>query len=239
MRGFRQFTAGFVALMIGAVVAIFGARAMAQSRFYSAPIDYSALSSTLVSQPPAQLRLPTLLTYTTPLPVDIYYGTGGVTSNVQGQRTGYVVNIQADPQTCRGALSCTAAYVDVTAIDSLSPSIQQQYSLFYNPAQLAGFRATAGHVPFIHRLSSGQSVTILPWTEAGAGMGYEKGIWDECDAQNICYRYVIGLKGGDPNALIAMLESVFSRDTRANGQGGGIVSGDWSQLVNPTDPRGQ
>lgn len=210
-----------------------------QVQIFTAPIDYSLLSPAFVQSPPGQIRLPANLAWTSPLPAQFYYATGGVTSNAQGERTGYSVNVQLDPQTCKSAISCTESYVDAQAIDAVSPSIREQYSLFYDSVRLGQFRATAGHPPFTHQLSNGPLVEILPWTEAGAGMGYEKAVWDECDEGGICYRYVVGLKGGDPNALIAMLETIpFGEGRRSNGQGGGIVGGDWSQLIEPTDPRG-
>jgi len=229
---------GLAVLIAALAVGFTSSRAVAESELHSAPIDYSGLSPALLQSPPAQLRLPTLLASTSPIPVDTYYGTGGITSDVRRNLTGYGVYIQSDPQNCLQAISCTEAYAEATAIDSASPSIQEQYKLFYDPTEMAHFQATAGHAPFSHQLSNGQTVTMLPWTEAGAGMGYEKAVWEECDVNNICYRYIIALKGGDPNALAAMLESIpdgSSKQPSVNGSGG-VVGGDWGQLVTPTDP---
>lgn len=232
-----------VSAALATLVLLFMRPALSQTQasVFTASIDYSGISPALTQNPPAQLRLPSILASTSPLPVDVYYGTGGVTSNRRGELTGYGVYVQRDPQSCRQAISCTEAYAEATAIDGASPSIQEQYSLFYDPVQMQHFRSTAGHAPFSHQLSNGQTVIMLPWTEAGAGMGYEKAIWNECDANNICYRYVIALKGGDPNALAAMLESIPSGSSKwpsASGSGG-VVSGDWGQLVTPVDPAGR
>ncbi len=203
-------------------------RAAAQSpSLFAAPIDYSLLNPALVQSPPALLRLPQQLAFQYSLPFDIYYGTGNISYTRRGEVQGYTVGVQADPYNCANALACTDLYADAVAIDGLSPSIQEQYAMFFTPGGLNGYR-TAGHNAYFHTLTNGQSVTILPWTEAGGGMGYEKGIWDECDERGICYRYVVGLKGGSPEALIATLESIPVNKT-------GKTAG-WDQLVEPTDP---
>lgn len=171
--------------------------------------------------------MPQQLAFQRPLPFDTYYGTGNISYTRRGEVQGYEVSVQADPYRCAQALGCTELYIQAAAIDGLSPSIQEQYAMFFTPGGLNGYR-TAGHNAYFHNTTSGQSVTILPWTEAGGGMGYEKGIWDECDEQSICYRYVIGLKGGAPEALIATLESIRF--------GGTDITAGWDQLVEPTDP---
>lgn len=103
--------------------------------------------------------------------------------------------------------------------------------MFYDGQELSKYQAYARHLAYSISVSTGQQVTILPWTHGGAGAGYEKAVWDEWSDNGAGYRYVIGSKMGRADALIQMLKTIFSERT-PNGWG----RFNWNDLVQPTDP---
>ena len=200
-----------VSLILTTLVAvgILSTKAIAQSS-PAIPVSYEVIKE-LVSDSPIVLRLPQIVVPRHPQ-TQVYYGTGGLSYTPSRTLRGYEIFIQADPNQCLQALSCTEAYSEAQAIDRSSPSIPQQYQLLYSPNELTKYVSTAGHAPYEVTLH-GNVITVMPWVHGGSSAGFEQAVWDEWGESGVGYRYVIALKMGNPDALKQMVESVFSRST--------------------------
>jgi hypothetical protein len=205
-----------------AVVSLFFVVTPARSQNVPVPIQYDYIQDVIESSP-IQLRLPSVIF---PRIQQDYYATGSLTSNAAGELEGYHLYVQHAPDTCLQALSCSEAYITGRLIDAYSPTIQDQFRLFYTPGAFAGYRV-ADHEAY-DTIVSGQKVTILPWTHGGASAGYEKAVWDETEANGEGIRYIIALKMGDDEVLKAMVESAFAGRTGAGESG-------WERLVEAID----
>ena len=152
-----------------------------------------------------------------------------MTTNPAGDLEGYNLYVQNNPATCLQALSCSEAYLTGRLIDASSPTIQEQFRIFYTPEALAGYRV-ADHAAYDTTLRNGQKITVLPWTHGGASAGYEKPVWDETEpTTGEGIRYIVALKMGDDENLKTMVESAFAQRHGENGALG------WNSLVEPVD----
>jgi hypothetical protein len=224
---YLRFSMRSLLVVVAIVVAsLFSVALPARSQIAPISIQYDYIQDVIASSP-IQLRFPSVIF---PRIQQDYYATGSLTTSVAGKLEGYHLYIQHNPDTCLQALSCSEAYVTGQLIDAYSPTIQDQFRLFYTPGAFAGYRV-ADHEVY-DTIIGGQKVTILPWTHGGASAGYEKAVWDETEpTTGEGIRYIIALKMGDDESLKAMVESAFAqRRGRARNE-----SLDWDGLIEPVD----
>jgi hypothetical protein len=199
----------------------------ARSQTAPVSIQYDDAADVIASSP-IQMRLPSVIF---PRIAREYHATGSLTTNSAGALEGYNLYVQNNPATCLQALSCSEAYLTGRLIDAGSPTIQEQFRIFYTPGALDGYRV-ADHAAYDKTLSNGQKITVLPWTHGGASAGYEKAIWDEIDpATGEGIRYIVALKMGNDENLKTMVESAF---TQRRGRAGNETQS-WDDLVEPID----
>jgi hypothetical protein len=198
----------------------------ARSQTAPVSIQYDDAADVIESSP-IQMRLPLVIF---PRIAREYHATGSLTTNSAGALEGYNLYVQNNPATCLQALSCSEAYLTGRLIDAGSPTIQEQFRIFYTPGALDGYRV-ANHAAYDATLSNGQKITVLPWTHGGASAGYEKAVWDETEPTGEGIRYIIALKMGDDENLKAMVESAFAQ---RRGRTGNETPG-WDDLVEPVD----
>jgi hypothetical protein len=204
------------------VASLFFVTLPARSQNAPITIQYDYIRDEIESSP-IRLRFPSVIF---PRIQQDYYATGSLTTNAAGDLEGYHLYVQHAPDRCLQALSCSEAYITGRLIDAYSPTIQDQFRLFYTPGAFAGYRV-ADHEAY-DTIISGQKVTILPWTHGGASAGYEKAVWDETEANGEGIRYIVALKMGDDEDLKAMVESAFAGRTGTDEPG-------WDRLVESVD----
>ncbi len=179
--------------------------AIASSEIATGPIDYQRVQSELQQAKAFNIpvRVPKVLVYRNNLASNgKFFATGGLTTDMNGTTTtGYLINILDSPN-CRGALSCTIAYVEVTS-NTYGKTIEQQFDFINDPQFLSKVRH-APHAAMWVKLDNGQLVYLVPWVDGNAGMGYEQVVWDEAG-----YRITVALKGGDKDWLLKMVNSAF------------------------------
>jgi hypothetical protein len=197
----------------------------APGRSQTAPVNIQYEDAAdVIGASPIQMRLPSVII---PRISQEYRATGSLTTNSAGALEGYNFYVQNNPATCLQALSCSEAYLTGRLIDGNSPTIQEQFRIFYTPGALDGYRV-ADHTAYDATLSNGQKITVLPWTHGGASAGYEKAIWDETEANGEGIRYIVALKMGDDEDLKVMVESAFAGRTGTDEPG-------WDRLVESVD----
>jgi hypothetical protein len=197
----------------------------ARSQTAPVSIQYNEAADVIESSP-IQMRLPSVIF---PRISQEYRATGSLTTNSAGALEGYNLYVQNNPTTCLQALSCSEAYLTGRLIDAGSPTIQEQFRIFYTPGALTGYRV-ADHAAYDATLSNGQKITVLPWTHGGASAGYEKAVWDETEpTTGEGIRYIVALKMGDDENLKTMVESAFAQRRGESGSLG------WDTLVEPVD----
>lgn len=225
LRAVFSLIVGGVILWIAIATPAFSQLSQAQS-FASAPVDYQYIE--WLNNAPLTPRLPQQVVANANSNITLapqYYGTGAIRSTHNKQAvSGYNVYLQANPTACREALSCTIAYANADVIDTQSPPIEGQYRILFDQDILNRYRRHA-HFPYQATLSNGIIVWLLPWVDGGAGAGWEQAVWDEWTPDRSGgIRYTIGLKWGDPDALIQMVESAFKGE-----------SAGWDSLIEPAD----
>jgi hypothetical protein len=199
----------------------------APARSQTAPVSIQYEDAAdVIGASPIQMRLPSVII---PRISQEYRATGSLTTNAAGALEGYNFYVQNNPATCFQALSCSEAYLTGRLIDANSPTIQEQFRIFYTIGALGGYRV-ADHAAYDAMLSNGQKITVLPWTHGGASAGYEKAVWDETEpTTGEGIRYIIALKMGDDENLKTMVESAFAQ------RSGGNEGSGWDGLVEPVD----
>jgi hypothetical protein len=197
----------------------------ARSQTVPVSIQYGDAADVIAASP-IQMRLPSVII---PRISQEYRATGSLTTNAAGALEGYNFYVQNNPANCLQALSCSEAYLTGRLIDANSPTIQEQFRIFYTPGALDGYRV-ADHAAYDATLSNGQKITVLPWTHGGASAGYEKAVWDETEpTTGEGIRYIIALKMGDDENLKVMVESAFAQ---RRGESGDLH---WDRLFEPVD----
>lgn len=216
MKRFELFFLNHFLWFMGAIaclgLVLFGlsSNAYASNEVATGVINYQNIAP-LQQSMPFPMRLPRVLVYANNLASEgEFFATGGVTTDANGQwTTGYDISILDSP-TCSGGLICTIAYASAEVVTSDRSSIEEEYAWMLQRGGLDAYLDHALHQPgWVNASVPIQQVYLVPWVNGGAGMGYEQAVWDEMTSRGFPVRYTIGLKGGDAEWLMAMVESIY------------------------------
>ncbi len=181
---------------------------LAASTTAKSAIGYDRVQSALQQLQSAGIpvRVPKLFVYSNKIQLpNLPFAVGGLNTNLQTNAiTGYSFTLVDSPY-CKGALNCSLGYIEAQKLRPIDKSIEDFYAFMRDPRYMSSIRMKAPHDVMWVKLPNGRSVYVVPWVESGmGGKGFEQAVWDEGG-----YRYTIGLKGGDKDWLLQMVNSAF------------------------------